>query len=107
MKIKIFLIILLALCLTSCGVTKISLASDYSKNNKKLGIIQVKQEIGIFRSGQGILDRAISPGNKYKEPLETVDKKLKTGALYLTISNQTASIPTIENVIIFVWRYFI
>lgn len=76
MKTKIFLIILLALCLTSCGVTKISLASDYSKNNKKLGIIQVKQEIGIFRKGQGILDRAISPGNKYKEPLKTVDKEI-------------------------------
>lgn len=77
MKTKIFLIILLALCLTSCGVAKISLASDYFINDKKLGIIQVKQDIGIFRQGQGILDRAISSGNKYKEPLETVDKEIK------------------------------
>ena len=89
MKLKLIILITASLLLTSCA-TKIPLSKSYFNSGKKVGIIQIKNNITNYKQGsQGLLDMAVTPGNKYKEPLKIVDKEIipteKINKLYNSI----------------------
>lgn len=91
MKFKLIILFTIFLFLTSC-VTKIPLSKSYFNSDKKVGVILVKNNIANYKQGsQGLLDMALTPGNKYKEPLESVDKEItiieKINNLYKSIYN--------------------
>jgi hypothetical protein len=71
------LLVLIILLTSSCAIKKYALSPDYYSSESKLGLILVTNEIGILQSGQrGAIDVLLTKGNKYKEPLEAVDKKV-------------------------------
>lgn len=77
MKTKTIIIILVSAFLTSC-MTTIPLSDNYFTSTKKVGIIQLKNEITNYRQGsQGLLDMALTQGNKYQEPLRIIDENIQ------------------------------
>ena len=71
-----FLILLFASCASRLPLNQ----SFY--NTKKVGVIIQVDSIGIAKTGsQGLLDMALTPGNKYKGPLHAVAMKLNPEAL--------------------------
>lgn len=74
-KILFLTAISFLLLLTSCVTTMPLNKSFYNPN--KVGVIYVVDDIGMAKSGsQGLLDMAVTPGNKYKEPLSAIEEKL-------------------------------
>ncbi|MBP4142608.1 hypothetical protein J3S90_12425 [Flavobacterium sp. P4023] len=74
--LKLSVGIFLALTLTSC-VTSLPLNQQFY-NTKKVGIILKVDSIGMSKAGgQGLLDMALTPGNRFTEPLKKVEPKLK------------------------------
>lgn len=70
------IIIFIILFAAGCAVN-VPLSADYFQSEKKVGIIQITNDINIFKEGsQGLLDMALTPGNKYREPLDIVDKEI-------------------------------
>jgi hypothetical protein len=73
-------ILFVLITISSCAV-KIPLSSDYFSNQKKVGIFIVVDSIGVFQEGaQGLLDMALTPGNRFSEPLQIVDKTVNPAA---------------------------
>lgn len=69
-------LVILSSVLSACS-PKIALPTDYFNNGKSVGILFYINPIGVYREGQqGILDVALTPGNKFIEPLNVVDKQL-------------------------------
>ena len=67
--------ILFLLTVTSC-VTTIPLNKEFY-NTKKVGVIIQVDSIGMAKAGaQGLLDMAFTPGNRFREPLKTIEPKL-------------------------------
>ncbi|OCB72933.1 hypothetical protein [Flavobacterium crassostreae] len=74
--LKLTVGIFLALTLTSC-VTTLPLNQQFY-NTKKVGVILQVDSIGMAKAGgQGLLDMALTPGNRFTEPLKKVEPKLK------------------------------
>src|SRR6056300_1370402 len=77
MKLKIGLLgiaSILILLLNSCASSNIPMKNDFYKNNKKLGIIYTIDDIGIYKGGaQGLLDMALTPGDRFREALIIID----------------------------------
>ncbi|WP_396147231.1 hypothetical protein [Flavobacterium sp.] len=60
--------------MSSC-VSLIPLKQEFY-NNKKVGIILQVDSIGMAKAGgQGLLDMALTPGNRFTEPLKKVEPK--------------------------------
>ncbi len=75
LKLSLFIFFVALLTLNSCVSTMPLNQQFYS--SKKVGVILQVDEIGISKAGsQGLLDMALTPGHKYKEPLKTVEPKL-------------------------------
>lgn len=65
---------LFLLSLTSC-ITTLPLNQQFY-NNKKVGIIVQVDSIGMAKAGgQGLLDMALTPGNRFTEPLKKIEPK--------------------------------
>lgn len=72
--------LLLILFLGSCAST-LPLNQQFY-NAKKVGVIIQVDSIGMARAGsQGLLDMALTPGNRYKEPLQAIAHKLNPASL--------------------------
>lgn len=72
MKIKFFSLIGIAILISSC-VSTIKINSIFY-NPTKVGIVVNVDTIRFSKTGnQGLLDMALTPGNKYTVPLKTVD----------------------------------
>lgn len=71
---KLNFAILLLLILTSC-VSTLPLNQQFF-NNKKVGVIIQVDSIGMAKAGsQGLLDMALTPGNRFTEPLKIIEPK--------------------------------
>jgi hypothetical protein len=77
-NLKLFtLFTLISITLLGCIATVVPIDKSFYSNQKKTGIIYSIDSIGVFREGaQGILDIAITPGNKYSKALLEVDKHI-------------------------------
>lgn len=65
---------LFSLIVTSC-VTTLPLNQQFY-NSKKVGVILQVDSIGMAKvGGQGLLDMALTPGNRFTEPLKKVEPK--------------------------------
>lgn len=74
-KLQIISLLVLATVVTSCVTTIPLNAQFYSA--KKVGIIITIDSIGIAKAGgQGLLDMALTPGNRFHEPLKAVEPQL-------------------------------
>ena len=74
-KIQIISLLVLAILVTSC-VTTIPLNAQFY-STKKVGVIITIDSIGIAKAGgQGLLDMALTPGNRFYEPLKAVEPQL-------------------------------
>lgn len=74
-KIQIISLLVLAILVTSCVTTIPLNAQFYSA--KKVGVIITIDSIGIAKAGgQGLLDMALTPGNRFHEPLKAVEPQL-------------------------------
>lgn len=72
MKIQNSIYVLLYLFFTSC-VSSIPMSQNFYKSTK-VGIILQVDSIGLYRTGaQGLLDIALTMGNKYRQPLKNVE----------------------------------
>ena len=72
--LKLTLGMTLVLLMSSC-VSLIPLKQEFY-NNKKVGIILQVDSIGMAKAGgQGLLDMALTPGNRFTEPLKKVEPK--------------------------------
>lgn len=72
--LKLTLGMALVLLMSSC-VSLIPLKQEFY-NNKKVGIILQVDSIGMAKAGgQGLLDMALTPGNRFTEPLKKVEPK--------------------------------
>jgi hypothetical protein len=72
--LKLNIAILLLLTVTSC-VTTLPLNQQFY-NTKKVGVIVHVDSIGMAKAGgQGLLDMALTPGNRFTEPLKKVEPK--------------------------------
>lgn len=72
----VILTILVILFAAGCAVN-VPLSTDYFQSEKRVGIILIKNDITTFKEGsQGALDHLLTLGNKYREPLEIVDKEI-------------------------------
>lgn len=72
--LKLTLGFLFLLSTTSC-VTTLPLNQQFY-NSKKVGIILQVDNIGMAKEGgQGLLDMALTPGNRFTEPLKKVEPK--------------------------------
>jgi len=73
--LKWTLAIVLVVMVTSCVAT-LPLNQQFY-NTKKVGIIIQLDSIGMAKTGgQGLLDMALTPGNKFTEPLKKVEPQL-------------------------------
>lgn len=69
------LLVILA-TISSCAV-KMPLSTNYFSNQKTVGVIYLIDSIGVYKEGsQGLLDMALTSGNRFKEPLSIVSKKI-------------------------------
>lgn len=76
-KLSFLLILSLILITTSCAV-KVPLKPEVFKSSKRVGLILVNNSINNYRAGsQGLLDVAITQGNKYQEGLEIASKAVE------------------------------
>ncbi|NHM00854.1 hypothetical protein [Flavobacterium difficile] len=67
-----FLLFMVTSCVTSLPI------NQQFYNTKKVGVILQVDEIGMAKAGgQGLLDMALTPGNKFTEPLKSIEPKLK------------------------------
>lgn len=72
MKIQNSLYLLLCLFFTGCA-SSIPMNQNFYKSTK-VGIILQVDSIGLYRAGaQGLLDMALTMGNKYRQPLKNVE----------------------------------
>jgi hypothetical protein len=77
MKVKLLLLMLLPFVCASCA-SKIPLTKNYFSSEKRVGIIQIETPINNYREGsQGLLDIAVTQGDKYAKALQIADKNLK------------------------------
>ena len=85
--LKLTLGFLFLLSVTSC-VTTLPLNQQFY-NSKKVGIILQVDSIGMAKAGgQGLLDMALTPGNRFTEPLKKVEPKFNLNETLKTeISN--------------------
>lgn len=59
----------------SCAA-RLPMTSDYYKNAKKVGAVYVIDSLGVYKGGaQGLLDMALTPGNKYKKVVNAIEGK--------------------------------
>jgi hypothetical protein len=80
--------ILFLLTVTSC-VTTLPLNQQFY-NTKKVGVILQVDSIGMAKAGgQGLLDMALTPGNRFTEPLKKVEPKFN---LNETLKSEITSI---------------
>ncbi|WP_026904374.1 hypothetical protein [Pedobacter glucosidilyticus] len=81
MKIfKIAISVICILCLGSCAV-KLPLNKQFYES-KKVGIIIDVDSIGLAKAGaQGLLDMALTPGDKYTKPLQTIEPQVNPFSL--------------------------
>lgn len=64
-------------------------------NTKKVGVIIQTDSIGIFKSGgQGLLDIALTPGDRFREPLKSVEKQIMLNNI---LKNEVSSILQSKN----------
>ena len=79
--------LLVVLFLTSCAST-VPLNQKFY-NSRKVGVIIQVDSIGTARTGsQGLLDVALTQGNKYREPLHAIESKVNpTNSLTREISS--------------------
>lgn len=85
--------ILLLLSFTSC-VTTLPLNQQFY-NTKKVGIILQVDSIGMAKAGgQGLLDMALTPGNRFTAPLKKVEPKFN---LKETLKSEISNILTSKN----------
>lgn len=84
---KVILGFAMVVILGSCAST-LPLSKQFY-NTKKVGVIIQVDSIGIAKTGsQGLLDMALTPGNRYKEPLQAIEAKVNPGLLLNTeVSN--------------------
>ncbi|AUP79239.1 hypothetical protein [Flavivirga eckloniae] len=69
-------LIIILITISSCAV-KMPLSDNYYTNQKKVGVVYLIDSIRVYREGsQGLLDVALTPGKRFKEPLQIVDKKI-------------------------------
>ncbi|HUX59125.1 MAG TPA: hypothetical protein VMV77_19295 [Bacteroidales bacterium] len=72
-----YFLILLVLFFSGCAVKKSILSPDFYSSESKLGLILITNDIGTTRSGnQGLLDMALTQGNKYTNPLHRVEPEI-------------------------------
>lgn len=77
MKSLKFLIAIFLFALTTSCVTTLPLSNQFY-NSKKVEIIFKIDSIGIAKSGsQGLLDMALTPGSRFKKPLQDIEPNLK------------------------------
>jgi hypothetical protein len=89
---KISLICLIVILSYSCATT-IPLSQNYFQSKKKVGLLLRVSKISKMRTGsQGLLDLALTSGDKFKIPLETIEPKInakeKFNSLYTNIFSQ-------------------
>ena len=73
--LKLSFVLFLLLTVTSC-ITTLPLNQQFY-NSKKVGIILQIDSIGMAKAGgQGLLDMALTSGNKFREPLKKVEPQL-------------------------------
>ena len=73
---KLFLLSLLALFFISCQI-QVPLSADYWTNTSKVGIMVNVNPAAKFRQGsQGLLDLALTSGDKYQPVLANIDKTM-------------------------------
>lgn len=70
--IKYSTIALVLVFLNSCAIS-IPVNQNFYSNDKKLGIIVHIEDIALTQMGsRGLLDLALTPGNRFKEPLDSI-----------------------------------
>lgn len=85
--------LLFLLTVTSC-VTTLPLNQQFY-NTKKVGVILQVDSIGMAKAGgQGLLDMALTPGNRFTEPLKKVEPKFN---LNETLKSEITSILNAKN----------
>lgn len=85
--------LLFLLTVTSC-VTTLPLNKQFY-NTKKVGVILQVDSIGMAKAGgQGLLDMALTPGNRFTEPLKKVEPKFH---LNETLKSEITSILNAKN----------
>lgn len=85
--------LLFLLTVTSC-VTTLPLNKQFY-NTKKVGVILQVDSIGMAKAGgQGLLDMALTPGNRFTEPLKKVEPKFN---LNETLKSEITSILNAKN----------
>lgn len=91
--LKLIFGLLFLLTFTSC-VTTLPLNKQFY-NTKKVGVILQVDSIGMAKvGGQGLLDMALTPGNRFTEPLKKVEPKFN---LNETLKSEIASILNAKN----------
>lgn len=74
--LKALSLLIIITTISSCAV-KMPLSDNYYSNQKKVGVIYLIDSIGVYKEGaQGLLDMALTSGNRFKEPLSIIDKKI-------------------------------
>lgn len=80
MKIKYLIFIPLVLLFSACSRV-IPMSSGYYQSPTTVGILIISNDIDMARTGsQGLLDYAITPGNRFIEGLETVEEDVEPTA---------------------------
>jgi len=91
--LKVTFGILFLLIVTSC-ITTLPLNQQFY-NTKKVGVILQVDSIGMAKEGgQGLLDMALTSGNRFKEPLKKVEPKFN---LYETLKSEITNILNTKN----------
>ena len=92
-SLKLTVILFAALLMAGCATT-VPLNQKFY-NTKKVGVIVLVDSIGIAKEGaQGLLDMAMTPGDKYRAPLNTIAPKVNPKSLLL---NEISSILQSKN----------
>jgi hypothetical protein len=91
--LKISLFILLVTITVSC-VSTVPLNQQFY-STKKVGVIYKVKPIGMSKAGgQGLLDMALTPGDRFTEALKSVEPQLKYGE---TVKTEISNILTSKN----------
>jgi len=84
MKINYLFLLCAILLFTGCSRI-IPMSGEYYKAPTTIGILVISQDIDMARTGsQGLLDYAVTPGNRFIEGLETIEDDVEPKA---TITN--------------------
>jgi hypothetical protein len=82
---RVVVLVLLFLSVSSC-VTSIPLSQDYFQSKKKVGLLLRVNKISKMRAGsQGLLDLALTSGDKFKIPLDTVERRIKANEKFTNL----------------------